>query len=92
MPAATCKASKIIGTELGEKRQMTYQIKISTSSKPDLHFLLAVLSFTEKTLTDNMELQEEENGYSIAVEEIDDDQLEIFTGEESDSTDESTLT
>ncbi len=71
---------------------MTYQIKISTSSKPVLHFLLAVLSFAEKTLTDNMELQEEENGYSIAVEEIDDDQLKIFTGEESDSTDESTLT
>ena len=78
--------------ELGEKRQMTYQIKISTSSKPVLHFLLAVLSFAEKTLTDNMELQEEENGYSIAVEEIDDDQLKIFTGEESDSTDESPLT
>ena len=71
---------------------MTYQIKISTSSKPVLHFLLAVLSFAEKTLTDNMELQEEENGYSIAGEEIDDDQLKIFTGEESDSTDESTLT
>ena len=71
---------------------MTYQIKISTSSKPVLHFLLAVLSFAEKTLTDNMELQEEENGYSIAVEEIDDDQLKIFTGEESDSTDESPLT
>ena len=71
---------------------MTYQIKISTSSKPVLHFLLAVLSFAEKTLTDNMELQEEENGYSIAVEEIDDDQLKIFTGEESDSSDESPLT
>jgi hypothetical protein len=54
--------------------------------------LLAVLSFAEKTLSDNMELQDEEHGYSIAVEEIDDDQLKIFTGEEGDSPDESPLT
>ena len=38
-----------------------------------------------------MDLDEEENGYSIIVEEIDDEQLKIFTGEESDTTDESTL-
>jgi hypothetical protein len=78
--------------ESGDKKQMIYQVKVSTSSKPVLHFLLAVLSFAEKTLADNMELQDEEHGYSIAVEEIDDDQLKIFTGEESDSPDESPLT
>jgi hypothetical protein len=70
---------------------MNYQVKLTTSSKPVLQFLLAVLSFAEKTLTDNMDLDEEENGYSIIVEEIDDEQLKIFTGEESDTTDESTL-
>ncbi len=70
---------------------MNYQVKLTTSSKPVLQFLLAVLSFAEKTLTDNMDLDEEENGYSIIVEEIDDEQLKIFTGEEGDTTDESTL-
>tara|TARA_B100001173_G_C15916573_1_gene516539 strand:- start:71 stop:286 length:216 start_codon:yes stop_codon:yes gene_type:complete len=70
---------------------MNYQVKLTTSSKPVLQFLLAVLSFAEKTLSDNMDLDEEENGYSIIVEEIDDEQLKIFTGEESDTTDESTL-
>lgn len=70
---------------------MNYQVKLTTSSKPVLQFLLAVLSFAEKTLTDNMDLDEEENGYSIIVEEIDDEQLKIFTGEEGDTADESTL-
>ena len=70
---------------------MNYQVKLTTSSKPVLQFLLAVLSFAEKTLSDNMDLDEEEIGYSIIVEEIDDEQLKIFTGEESDTTDESTL-
>lgn len=70
---------------------MNYQVKLTTSSKPVLQFLLAVLSFAEKTLSDNMDLDEEENGYSIIVEEIDDEQLKIFTGEESDTTNESTL-
>ena len=69
---------------------MNYQIRLNTSSKPVLHFLLAVLSFAEKTLNDNMEIQEED-GYSITVEEIEDGHIEIFTGEEGDTTEEGTL-
>lgn len=67
-----------------------YQVKLNTTSKPVLHFLLAVLSFAEKTLEDNMELQEE-GGYSITVEEVKDESIEIFTGEEGDTTEKSTL-
>ena len=37
-----------------------------------------------------MELQEED-GYSITVEEIEDGHIEIFTGEEGDTTKESSL-
>ena len=67
---------------------MNYQIKLNTSSKPVLHFLLAVLSFAEKTLKDNMELQEleEEGVIEITVEEIEDGHIEIFTGEDGDTT------
>ena len=70
---------------------MNYQVKVTTSRKPVLQFILAVLSFAEKTLTDNMDLDVEEHGYSINVEEIDDEQLAIFTGEKSNITDESAL-
>jgi hypothetical protein len=70
---------------------MVYQIKINTSSKPVLHFILSVLSFAEKTLKDNMELQDEVHAYSITVEEVDDESIEIFTGEESDTAIEGTL-
>lgn len=69
---------------------MMHQVKINTSSKPVLHFVLAVLSFAEKTMQDNMEIEGDfENVYSITVEEIDDGQIEVFTGEESDTTDKS---
>lgn len=65
-----------------------HQVKINTSSKPVLHFVLAVLSFAEKTMQDNMEIEGDfENVYSITVEEIDDGQIEVFTGEESNTTD-----
>ena len=76
--------------EKSKDQSMNYQIKLNTSSKPVLHFLLAVLSFAEKTLKDNMELQDED-GYSITVEEIEDGHIEIFTGEEGDTTKESSL-
>lgn len=67
---------------------MIHQVKINTSSKPVLHFVLAVLSFAEKTMQDNMEIEGDfENVYSITVEEIDDGQIEVFTGEESNTTD-----
>ncbi len=67
---------------------MMHQVKINTSSKPVLHFVLAVLSFAEKTMQDNMEIEGDfENVYSITVEEIDDGQIEVFTGEESNTTD-----
>ena len=36
---------------------MIHQVKINTSSKPVLHFVLAVLSFAEKTMQDNMEIE-----------------------------------
>jgi hypothetical protein len=69
---------------------MMHQVKINTSSKPVLHFVLAVLSFAEKTMQDNMEIEGDfENVYSITVEEIDDGQIEVFTGEESNTTDKS---
>jgi hypothetical protein len=65
-----------------------HQVKINTSSKPVLHFVLAVLSFAEKTMKDNMEIEGSfEDVYSITVEEIDDGQIEVFTGEESNTTD-----
>lgn len=67
---------------------MMHQVKINTSSKPVLHFVLAVLSFAEKTMKDNMEIEGSfEDVYSITVEEIDDGQIEVFTGEESNTTD-----
>ena len=67
---------------------MIHQVKINTSSKPVLHFVLAVLSFAEKTMKDNMEIEGSfEDVYSITVEEIDDGQIEVFTGEESNTTD-----
>jgi hypothetical protein len=67
---------------------MMHQVKINTSSKPVLHFVLAVLSFAEKTMQDNLEIEGDfENVYSITVEEIDDGQIEVFTGEESNTTD-----
>ncbi len=69
---------------------MMHQVKINTSSKPVLHFVLAVLSFAEKTMQDNMEIEGDfENVYSITVEEIDDGQIEVFTGEESNASDSS---
>ena len=76
--------------EESTNQSMNYQIKLNTSSKPILHFLLAVLSFAEKTLKDNMEIQDED-GYSITVEEIEDGHIEIFTGEEGDTAEKSTL-
>ena len=39
-------------------------------------------------MQDNMEIEGDfENVYSITVEEIDDGQIEVFTGEESNTTD-----
>tara|TARA_R100001463_G_scaffold70246_1_gene123826 strand:- start:28 stop:237 length:210 start_codon:yes stop_codon:yes gene_type:complete len=65
-----------------------HQVKVNTSSKPVLHFVLAVLSFAEKTMKDNMEIEGSfDDVYSITVEEIDDGQIEVFTGEESNTTD-----
>lgn len=67
---------------------MMHQVKINTSSKPVLHFVLAVLSFAEKTMKDNMEIEGSfEDVYSITVEEIDDGQIEVFTGEEGNTSD-----
>jgi len=67
---------------------MMHQVKVNTSSKPVLHFVLAVLSFAEKTMKDNMEIEGSfDDVYSITVEEIDDGQIEVFTGEESNTTD-----
>ena len=67
---------------------MVHQVKINTSSKPVLHFVLAVLSFAEKTMKDNMEIEGSfEDVYSITVEEIDDGQIEVFTGEEGNTSD-----
>ena len=67
---------------------MMHQVKINTSSKPGLYFILAVLFCAEKTMQDNLEIEGDfENVYSITVEEIDDGQIEVFTGEESNTTD-----